>query len=59
MSASTETLLLQIIELENMINESKLRGEDCTQMEEMLFVLRGKFSMMNEALKRTQGVLKG
>lgn len=59
MSASTEGLLLQIIELEQKILESKARGENSTEMEETLAFLKGKFAMMNEALNRTQGILKG
>ena len=59
MSATTETLLLQIIELENRILESHSRGEDCTQLKETLSSLRDRFSTLNEALERTQGVLKG
>jgi hypothetical protein len=59
MSATTETLLLQIIELENRILESRSRGEDCTQLEETLSFLKGRFATLNEALGKTQGVLKG
>ena len=59
MSATTETILLQIIELENRILESRSRGEDCTQLEETLSSLKGRFATLNEALGKTQGVLKG
>jgi hypothetical protein len=59
MSATTETILLQIIELENRILESRSRGEDCTQLEETLSSLKGRFVTLNEALGKTQGVLKG
>ena len=59
MSATTETILLQIVELENRILETRSRGEDCTQLEETLLILRSRFATLNEALGKTQGVLKG
>jgi hypothetical protein len=59
MSATSETLLLQIVELENRLLESHARGEDCSQLEETLLLLKGKFITMNEALGKTQGILKG
>ena len=59
MSATTESLLIQIIELENRINEARSRGEDCLQLEETLSNLRSRFATMSEALVRTQGILKG
>ncbi len=59
MSASAEGLLLQIIELEQKILESKARGENSIEMEETLASLKGKFAIMNEALNKHQGLLKG
>lgn len=59
MSASTENLLLQIIELEQKILESKARGKNSIEMEETLASLKGRFTSMNEALKKSQGLLKG
>jgi hypothetical protein len=59
MSATTENLLTQIVELEQKIFEAKSKGENCFELEETLILLRNKFSMMNEALKRSQGLLKG
>jgi hypothetical protein len=59
MSATSETLLLQIIELENRLLESRSNGEDCTQLEETLSSLKGRFATLNEALGKTQGILKG
>ena len=59
MSATSETLLLQIVELENRLLESRARGEDSSQLEETLSLLKGRFSTMNEALSKTQGILKG
>jgi len=59
MSATSETLLLQIIELENRLLESRARGEDSSQLEETLSLLKGRFATMNEALGKTQGILKG
>lgn len=59
MSATTETLLLQIIDLENRLLESRSKGEDCTHLEETLSSLKGRFATLNEALGKTQGILKG
>jgi len=59
MSASTESLLLQIIELEQKILESKARGQNSFEMEETLASLKGRFTSMNEALTTRQGLLKG
>lgn len=59
MSASSETLLVQIIELEKKILESKSRGENSVELEETLSSLKGKFTSMNEALNKSQGLLKG
>lgn len=59
MSASSESLLFQIIELEKMILESKSRGENSVELEETLSLLKGRFTSMNEALKKSQGLLKG
>jgi hypothetical protein len=59
MSATSETLLLQIIELENRLLESRSNGEDCTQLEETLSSLKCRFATLNEALGKAQGILKG
>jgi hypothetical protein len=59
MSATTETLLLQIISLEEKLAESRLRGEDCTNLEDALFELKNRFSSLNETLNKNQNVLKG
>ena len=59
MSATSETLLLQIVELENRLLELRSRGEDSSQLEETLSLLKNKFIIMNEALGKPQGVLKG
>ena len=59
MSATTENLLLQIIELEQKILEVKSRGQNSFELEETLTALKGKFAMMNEALSMCQGILKG
>lgn len=59
MSASSETLLFQIIELEKKILESKSRGENSIELEETLSLLKGRFTIMNEALGKSQGILKG
>ena len=59
MSATSETLLLQIVELENRLLELRSQGEDTSQLEETLSLLKNKFIIMNEALGKPQGVLKG
>lgn len=59
MSATSETLLLQIVELENRLLELRSQGEDSSQLEETLSLLKNKFIIMNEALGKPQGVLKG
>jgi len=59
MSASSEILLVQIIELEKKILESKSRGENSVELEETLSSLKGRFTSMNEALNKSQGLLKG
>ena len=59
MSATSETLLLQIVELENRLLELRGQGEDSSQLEETLSLLKNKFIIMNEALGKPQGVLKG
>jgi hypothetical protein len=59
MSATTETLLLQIISLEEKLAESKLKGEDCTNLEDSLFELKNRFASLNETLNKNQNVLKG
>lgn len=59
MSATTETLLLQILELENKIIECKHRGIDTFYLETSLQSLKEKFSILNEALNNSNEVLKG
>jgi hypothetical protein len=59
MSATTERLLLQILELEERINESLSKGEDVSQLEETLLSLKNRFASLNEALIKSQGILKG
>ena len=59
MSATSEALLLEIIELERKVIEIKSRGEDSTHLEESLMNLRTKFATLNEALGKRQDVLKG
>jgi len=59
MSATSETLLLQIVELENRLLELRGQGADSSQLEETLSLLKNKFIIMNEALGKPQGVLKG
>lgn len=59
MSAAIESLLLQIIDLESRINEARSRGENTSHLEETLLVLKSQFATLNEALNKSQGLLKG
>lgn len=59
MSAATESLLLQIISLEEKISELKLNGEDFSKLEESLFDLKNRFMSLNETLNKNQSILKG
>jgi len=59
MSAATESLLLQIISLEEKISELKLNGEDSSKLEESLFDLKNRFMSLNETLNKNQSILKG
>lgn len=59
MSASSEKLLLQIVELEQKLLEAKSKGENFVEIEETLESLKYKFTIMNEALNEHQGILKG
>lgn len=59
MSASSEKLLLQILELEQKLLEAKSKGENFVEIEETLESLKYKFTIMNEALNERQGILKG
>jgi len=59
MSAATENLLLQIVDLEGRINDARSRGENTFQLEEVLLSLKTQFATLNEALNKPQGVLKG
>jgi len=59
MSASTEKILLQLIELEQKIYETKLTGRDTTFLEEQALVLRKEFETLNEVLTNPKTVLKG
>ena len=59
MSAATDNLLLQIVDLESRINDARSRGENTFQLEEALLSLKSQFATLNEALNKPQGVLKG
>lgn len=59
MSAATESLLLQILSLEERISDLRLRGEDSSKLEESLFELKNRFMSLNETLNKNQSILKG
>lgn len=59
MSATTESLLLQIFELEALIQEKTLKGHDTTDLKENLLILHQKLHFLNESLGNSKNVLKG
>jgi len=59
MSATTQDLLEQILQLEEKINFSRMNGYNVVSLEEQLLQLKEKFQIMNENLKNTSSVLKG
>ena len=59
MSASSEKVLLQLIELEQKIQEAKLSGKDTQLLEEQAFLLRRELETVNEILTNPKTVLKG
>ena len=59
MSAATEELLLQIMQLESQIKEFQLQGKDASSLQEQLLFLRERFDSLNENLQKGDRVLKG
>ena len=59
MSASSERILLQIIELESKIQEEKNLGKDTAVLEEQVAFLKKDLSNLNEVLTTPNFVLKG
>lgn len=59
MSAASEEILLQILQLESLLTESKTSGKNTSVIEQQLTELREKFLTMNENLKNNGSVLKG
>jgi len=59
MSAATEELLTQIIDLEESIKQRRSSGEDTFHLEEQLVFLRERFITLNESLKKNSSLLKG
>jgi len=59
MSATTESLLLEISKLENELLEKRKRKEDCSELEEILLLLKHTFITLNETLNKNSSVLKG
>lgn len=59
MSASSEKILLLIVELENRIQEERTLGKNTELLEEQIVKLRQELSVLNEALTSPSYVLKG
>lgn len=59
MSASSERIFLQIIELETRIQEEKFQGKDTLLLEEQVSSLRKELSNLTEVLTSPSYVLKG
>lgn len=59
MSASTAELLEQIMNLESLINDRRLVGDDISHLEDKLLELKEKFQLMNETLSDNRSLLKG
>lgn len=59
MSATSEKLLLQVIELEQQVTLNKSLGKDTKNLEEQLEVLRNQLINLNESLANPKTVLKG
>lgn len=59
MSASTEELLQQILELEEQIRASSKTGGDTSNLQDKLTVLKEQFQLMNETLGRSDKILRG
>lgn len=59
MSASSEKILLLIVELENRIQEERVLGKNTELLEEQIVKLRQELSVLNEALTSPSYVLKG
>jgi len=59
MSASSERILLQIIEIESKIQEEKSLGKDTVLLEEQVSALRKDLNSLTEVLTSPNFVLKG
>lgn len=59
MSATTQDLLEQILNLEEKIFVDRNKGKDVSLLELQLFELKERFHLMNETLKNNSNVLKG
>lgn len=59
MSASTEELLQQILELEEQIRANSRTGGDTSNLQDKLTVLKEQFQLMNETLGRSDKILRG
>jgi hypothetical protein len=59
MTASSERILLQIIDLEIKLQEDTTLGKDTTMLEEQISVLRKDLNNLTEGLTRPGAVLKG
>jgi len=59
MPATTEDLLLQILELEETIKTNINLRKDTSILQERLIVLKEQFELLNETLNKPNKVLKG
>lgn len=59
MPATTEDLLLQILELEETIKTNIKLRKDTSILQERLIVLKEQFELLNETLNKPSKVLKG
>lgn len=59
MSASSEKILLQLIELEEKIQDNKFLSKDTVILEEQAQLLRKELQALNEVLINPKTVLKG
>lgn len=59
MSAATEELLQQILDIETKIQEARIIGKNTQVLQEKLVALKEQFDSMNENLNRSEKILKG
>jgi len=59
MSASTEELLQQILELEEEVKRNLKLGKSVGEQQKKLILLKEQFELMTETLSKTDKILKG